>query len=612
MSAKKVTIVLICCLLVVLGAAVCALLELYPKDVLTAEAASEQKPRFVIATENGVDWTLSLNGENVDGAECSGRFTDTSNSVAKRMYESIKQSLRDMGLDVPAKGDFVVAEHCDIAFELPSISSQVDANEAAYGSDGVFFKQDINDVISTPRVYFEYRKKGDEQWQEAQAYFTIGGYRFGRGIDVGEYEVRIVATETFLFEATEDGEQIQYSAKRCGQIVDCRITKADLILSKSADKEITYGTSIADVANVLRLSDFCDMQLDGRFVLSDTQTDEELLSATDKNSAYLGVKDGGHVVYFDFIPSSDNYNILKNAKVQIAVKPRSLYVRIRDAYSLVGEELYTPEYQIVSPLVAGDGVESLGVRIENDADKDVASMTYKTLVRFSNPNYVADCHSHESQFANYGRYFVYAKQIEVVADDGQKFYVFYGGGLVDVSIKVVRVEIENVYGKPLVCAYRFDFIDENGEVATPDGFSVSWQSVQDGVEYFAVYGGELSNISVGNVTLSKENNVLCFFEGEKTGGALTPANVALIAVCCVLACVLVALCVVAGMIVQRHNADMRMLKKHVYTRETWAKTADCANNAKTENRKAKENGEPKKLRHGKKNKLNKTQNEANK
>lgn len=612
MSAKKVTIVLICCLLVVLGAAVCALLELYPKDVLTAEAASEQKPRFVIATENGVDWTLSLNGENVDGAECSGRFTDTSNSVAKRMYESIKQSLRDMGLDVPAKGDFVVAEHCDIAFELPSISSQVDANEAAYGSDGVFFKQDINDVISTPRVYFEYRKKGDEQWQEAQAYFTIGGYRFGRGIDVGEYEVRIVATETFLFEATEDGEQIQYSAKRCGQIVDCRITKADLILSKSADKEITYGTSIADVANVLRLSDFCDMQLDGRFVLSDNQTDEELLSATDKNSAYLGVKDGGHVVYFDFIPSSDNYNILKNAKVQIAVKPRSLYVRIRDAYSLVGEELYTPEYQIVSPLVAGDGVESLGVRIENDADKDVASMTYKTLVRFSNPNYVADCHSHESQFANYGRYFVYAKQIEVVADDGQKFYVFYGGGLVDVSIKVVRVEIENIYGKPLVCAYRFDFIDENGEVATPDGFSVSWQSVQDGVEYFAVYGGELSNISVGNVTLSKENNVLCFFEGEKTGGALTPANVALIAVCCVLACVLVALCVVAGMIVQRHNADMRMLKKHVYTRETWAKTADCANNAKTENRKAKENGEPKKLRHGKKNKLNKTQNEANK
>lgn len=43
-----------------------------------------------------------------------------------------------MGLDVPLEGDFVVAEYCDIAFELPSISSQVDANEAAYGSDGVF------------------------------------------------------------------------------------------------------------------------------------------------------------------------------------------------------------------------------------------------------------------------------------------------------------------------------------------------------------------------------------------------------------------------------------------------------------------------------------------
>lgn len=543
MSAKKVTIVLICCLFVVLGAAVCALLELYPKDVLTAEAASAQRPRFVIATAKGVDWTLSLNGENVDGAECSGRFTDTSNSVAKRMYESIKQSLRNMGLDVPLEGDFVVAEYCDIAFELPSISSQVDANEAAYGSDGVFFKQDINDVISTPRVYFEYRKKGDEQWKETQAYVLLGGYRFGRGVDVGEYEVRIVATETFLFEANEDGEQIQYTAKRCGQVVDCRITKADLILSKAAYKEITYGASVADVANSLRLSDFCDMQLDGRFVLSDTQTDENLLSATDKNSAYLGVKEGGHVVYFDFIPSSENYNILKNAKVQIEVNPRSLYVRIRDAYSLVGEELSIPEYQIVSPLVDGDGSESLGVRIENDADKDVASMTYKTLVRFSNPNYVADCHSYESQFANYGRYFVYAKQIEVVADDGQKFYVFYGGGLVDVSIKVVRTEIENTYDKPLVCAYKFDFIDENGEVATPDGFTVSWQSVQDGIEYVAVYGGEIANINVKSVTLSKDNNVLCFFEGERAVDALNGANVALIAVCCVLACVLVALCI---------------------------------------------------------------------
>lgn len=74
----------------------------------------------------------------------------------------------------------------------------------------------------------------------------------------------------------------------------------------------------------------------------------------------------------------------------------------------------------------------------------------------------------------------------------------------------------------------------------------------------------------------------------------------------------VAICVVAGMIAQRHNADMRMLKKHVYTRETWVKTADCANSAKIENKKSKENGAPQKLRHGKKNKLNKTQTEANK
>ena len=545
MSAKKVTIVLICCLFVVLGAAVCALLELYPKDVLTAEAASAQRPRFVIATANGVDWTLSLNGENVDGAECSGRFTDTSNSVAKRMYESIKQSLRNMGLDVPAEGDFVVAEYCDIAFELPSISSQVDANEAAYGSDGVFFKQDINDVISTPRVYFEYRKKGDEQWKETQAYVLLGGYRFGRGVDVGEYEVRIVATETFLFEANEDGEQIQYTAKRCGQVVDCRITKADLILSKAAYKEITYGASVADVANSLRLSDFCDMQLDGRFVLSDTQTDENLLSATDKNSAYLGVKEGGHVVYFDFIPDSDNYMPLEQIAVQINVSPRTLYVRIRDAYSLAGEAFAIPKYQIVSSLVGGDAESDLGISFEYEADKDVPSMMYRSYITFSNPNYTPDCHSYESQFANYGRYFVYAKQVEVVADDGQIFYAFFGSGLMDVIVKASRIEVENKYGRPIYAAYKFEFVDGDGNDVTPEeAFSITWKNTPEIVEYFAVYGkDELLDISENGVVLSKQYNVICFIEGNSFARSFTPANIALTAICGVLAMTVVALCV---------------------------------------------------------------------
>lgn len=67
----------------------------------------------------------------------------------------------------------------------------------------------------------------------------------------------------------------------------------------------------------------------------------------------------------------------------------------------------------------------------------------------------------------------------------------------------MRTEIENTYGKPLVCAYKFDFIDENGEVATPDGFTVSWQSVQDGIEYVAVYGGEIANINVKALRFQK-------------------------------------------------------------------------------------------------------------
>ena len=85
MSVKKVTIVLICCLLVVLATAVCALLDLYPDASLTAYA--EDRPSFVIATADGEDWTLSQNGENVDGAECSGRFIVVNNPkcVARKM-----------------------------------------------------------------------------------------------------------------------------------------------------------------------------------------------------------------------------------------------------------------------------------------------------------------------------------------------------------------------------------------------------------------------------------------------------------------------------------------------------------------------------------------------
>ena len=74
----------------------------------------------------------------------------------------------------------------------------------------------------------------------------------------------------------------------------------------------------------------------------------------------------------------------------------------------------------------------------------------------------------------------------------------------------------------------------------------------------------------------------------------------------------VAICVLAGMYVQRKNADTKRQEKHVYVRETWIKNVDSANIAKKNTKKQKENSTPKKLRHGKKNKLAKAKNEADK
>ena len=546
MSAKKVTIVLICCLLVVLGTAVCALLELYPRDVLVAEAEDTALPSFVIATADGENWTLSFNGQNVDGAECRGAFIEANNPncVALKMYEAIKTCLRESGANVPDTGDFIIANYCNVSFKLPDISSTVEQNTTKYGSQGVFFGARILQIISSPSVAFEYKREGDE-WKRAYADYTAGGYLFGRGVDAGEYQVRLVATERIRYEVNEQLVPFEYESVRYGQAFACTIEKAELFVQKQPQKKFVYGASLSDMANSLESTDFCDVNVQGRFVPSAAQTDTALAGITDPKSAYLGVKDGGYVVHFDFIPDSDNYMPLEQIAVQINVSPRTLYVRIRDAYSLAGEAFAIPKYQIVSSLVGGDAESDLGISFEYEADKDVPSMTYRSYITFSNPNYTPDCHSYESQFANYGRYFVYAKQVEVVADDGQIFYAFFGSGLMDVIVKASRIEVENKYGRPIYAAYKFEFVDGDGNDVTPEeAFSITWKNTPEIVEYFAVYGkDELLDISENGVVLSKQYNVICFIEGNSLAKAFTPANIALTAICGVLAMTAVALCV---------------------------------------------------------------------
>ncbi len=70
------------------------------------------------------------------------------------------------------------------------------------------------------------------------------------------------------------------------------------------------------------------------------------------------------------------------------------------------------------------------------------------------------------------------------------------------------------------------------------------------------------------------------------------------------------ICVVVGMLVQRRNADVNRLKKHVYVKETWAKSADCDNITQKSKSNKPQKDVPKKLRHGKKNKLAKVMKEA--
>lgn len=74
--------------------------------------------------------------------------------------------------------------------------------------------------------------------------------------------------------------------------------------------------------------------------------------------------------------------------------------------------------------------------------------------------------------------------------------------------------------------------------------------------------------------------------------------------------------VMSLMLYTRHKADVKRLEKYVYTKETWTKTSDCANNV--ENKAVKntaknaDNNAQKRLRHGKKSKQSAAKNEGGK
>ncbi len=70
----------------------------------------------------------------------------------------------------------------------------------------------------------------------------------------------------------------------------------------------------------------------------------------------------------------------------------------------------------------------------------------------------------------------------------------------------------------------------------------------------------------------------------------------------------VAVCVMSLMLLQRRKADIKMMQKHVYVKETWTKTPDSAKTDANSDRKSKGDSASKKARHGKKNKLAKAQN----
>lgn len=205
--------------------AICALVALFVVALVSPEAvaSSEEKPHFVAKTDDGVNWDLYLDGVKLDYASASGRFIDYNNpnAVSVKFFKAIEQELVSRGIIDAAHGN--LTEYYDIEFQLPLISRpEIDKTSAEYStSSGITVSADYAAVISVSATRLQYKNVQSEGYSDLYAQSAGSGLLFA-GVDVGEYDVRYVVTETFEFDGATR-VAIRYS-----EPVRCSVTKATL------------------------------------------------------------------------------------------------------------------------------------------------------------------------------------------------------------------------------------------------------------------------------------------------------------------------------------------------------------------------------------------------
>lgn len=550
MKGKCAQIILTVCLLIVLISAAVLLFGLsVPVERQVSYAAD--MPTFIISTQDGGEWKLLENG--VEIASFNGVFFEYNNqdAVAVKMKNRIAEQLVEEGVideEYVSQNENLYDKYA-LSFELPALRTGIlgtDTNGYTQKDDSaIVITAQYTPVIAASAVgELEYRLKGEHDFEYALSSQIGNGLRFGQNVPVGVYQVRYVAVEEFRFDGA------MRKAKSYGNTVECNIVAADADAPSNPIAQISYGTQAADIAKYIT----ADNSTDGKWVLSQNQTESVFEGAQNISEVMLTVRESEYEIKFDFIPENANYLPAKDICVKVSVLPRTVNVYIDDAFSLIGEEVRDVneiKYEFdVSQLAVGDSESDLGISLYyENIDNNVAG-NYRILARSGNGNYSVACHNMYSQFFDYGRYTVYAIRMNVTADDGREFEIYCGLGFVGLYAEIY-VHLTDAVALPsgeyVIRGYEIAFLDYSGERVSPLGeYTLTWIDDVDGAVWISVGEERFEAKGRNSVTLSAEQNTIWFL-GESDikddVNILTKKNIALICVCCILAASVIAVAV---------------------------------------------------------------------
>lgn len=416
---------------------------------------------LTVATEDGFGWRIKDEGGSVL-KECDGGFYG---GVAQEFAAFLKERYGDnytLKFELPDVNAFFVGGICENPF--------TEADDSAIVVDGEFAQ-----MIGGASVSLEYRREGEDGFEAFASTLPVGNkIVFGKGVAVGEYELRYVVTEEFEF------ANRRYAGRRVSsRLLKCSITASEPRVPSLDVVYAEYGTAAQDIGKAIG---------GGSWSFANDNT----VAA----NTVLGVKDGGYMLRFDFRHDNPNYLPVKGVEVRVEILPKLLTVYVDDVERVSGEPLVSEfVYRVSGGLVGDDTAADLEIAVYSDCRDKNEPGIYRLYGRVGNPNYDAEFLSSAGTVSGYARYIVYPTEAEAVAEDGRKFDIVCGKGIKNLLISVGSEEAGSFpapKNAKLLRAYRIAVSDTSyNPAAFAGGVSIGFYADGAGTAVCTVNGKTL-------------------------------------------------------------------------------------------------------------------------